>query len=59
MSGASSNDGAGVPVERGDGVLELAALAAQQVDLGQGGVEQRLLLRDVEARRRRRGRGGC
>ena len=35
-------------------MLEQAALAAQQVDLGQRGVEQRLLLRHVEARGRRR-----
>ena len=33
-------------------MLELAALPAQHVDLRQRAVEQRLLLRDVESRRR-------
>ena len=50
MSGASANDGAGVPVSVATACSNWRALAAQQVDLGQRGVEQRLLLRDVEPR---------
>ena len=48
--GASENDGAGVPVSVAIACSNCAALAAQHVDLRQRGVEQRLLLRDVEAR---------
>ena len=47
----SENDGAGVPISVGDRVLELAALLVQHVDLRERAVEQRLLLRDVEAGR--------